>query len=681
MTAAKPAVFLSYASEDAAAAARICADLRSVGIEVWFDQSELKGGETWDAAIRQQIMACALFMPIISAHSRARAEGYFRFEWKLAVDRSYLMAADKAFLMPVIIDDTKAADARVPDKFRDVQWAPAPEGKLPPAFVERVARLLSPIEPIASAPVVAGSPAAPAPAHAAPGEAIKVSGAHRRQAAAAGLIAVVLIAASYVAIDKFRPAKRSAEISAPQSPVVQSSAPDQKPITDKSIAVLPFTDMSEAKNQEYFSDGLSEELIDLLVKIPGLRVPARTSSFYFKGKTEDIPTIAKKLMVAHVLEGSVRKSGNNIRVTAQLIRADTGFHLWSETYDRQLTDIFKLQDDIAGAVVEQLKLTLLSAAAAPVATSSPEAYNVFLQARHLAAGENLDDLNKAVVLYERAVAIDPGFALAYASLADCHIRRVANGVDTDGVGYAKTRAAAERAIALDPKLPEGYVSLAIAHVQYELNWAVAAELLKKAQALDQNNPAMLQLAGLIAQATGSLEAAEAFLRRAIDRDPLNLTMRRYLGRAQYYANHLNDAEATFRRIIELDAFAPVAHYELGRVQLAKRDPAAALAAFEAEPSPAWRTFGLPLAYWDLHRTADAHAALANLVAESAGSEFQVAEAYAYQGQIDEAFRWLDAARVRHDPGVTWTRHDPLLRSLKADPRYAAFLRTVKMPAD
>jgi len=464
---------------------------------------------------------------------------------------------------------------------------------------------------------------------------------------------------------------------APPAPISTTATPT---VSEKSVAVLPFVNMSEDRNNEHFSDGLSEELINLLTKIPDLRVPARTSSFFFKGKQTTVPDIAKALGVAYVMEGSVRKSGNRLRVTVQLIRADNGYHVWSETYDRELDDVFKIQDEIAGAVVRALKVSLFGSPiprAAP--TANAEAYNNFLAARYFTERLNPDDLDKAVALYRRAIALDPNYAPAYAGLAWCYEMCVLIGIDTDGVGYANARAAAERAIALDPKLPEGYLTLGMARFQYEFDLAAAAEMIGTAHELDPNNATMLQMAGHLALSTGTPADAGTYYARAAEQDPLNMLPRRFLAKALYYENRLAEAETTLHGIIELNPQFPAPHYLLGTVLLARDEPNAALAAIEAEPSPRWKSFGLPLVYRALDREPESQQALATLVANSAGCEFQVAETYAYLGESDKAFHWLEEARVHHDPGALHVRGDPLLRTLVTDPRYPAFLRKMKLP--
>jgi hypothetical protein len=256
----------------------MCASLRAVGIEVWFDQSELRGGDAWDAAIRKQIKTCALFVPIISNNTHAREEGYFRFEWKLAVDRSHLMATSKTFLLPVSIDDTRDDD-QVPDKFREVQWTQLPSGAIPPVFVERVSRLLYPERQVTAA-LVQGLGSARAVA----GPARNPASFWRSTSALLLMAAALAVPVGYVV--KFTLPQRVTQPRRTLAPALESSAPAQPSVGQKSIAVLPFVDMSEKKDQEYFGDGLSEELINLLANTQELQVIARTSSFYFKGKSE-----------------------------------------------------------------------------------------------------------------------------------------------------------------------------------------------------------------------------------------------------------------------------------------------------------------------------------------------------------------------------------------------------------
>jgi TolB-like protein/Tfp pilus assembly protein PilF len=658
------AVFLSYASQDAEAARRIAETLRAAGIEVWFDQSELRGGDVWDQMIRQRIRDCALFIPVISANTASRGEGYFRLEWALADQRSQMMARNRSFIVPVCVDATPHAVGDVPESFERVQWTRLPRGDTPPAFPQRIATLLggSPAEPARTPP----TPAPIAPAARAP----------PRWRWLGAIAAVVVVLAAVITL---RPWHMLTDRSA-APPVTQDNAPGPASANEKSVAVLPFTDMSERHDQEYFSDGLAEELIDTLTKVPELRVPARTSSFSFKGKAITVGEIARALGVSHVLEGSVRKSGEHLRITAQLVRADNGFHLWSQTYDRDVRDIFAVQDDIARAVAEELKLTLLgSGSASSGQTTNIDAHNLYLQARFLVQRDTVEDLDRAVLLFQQALKLDPNYAAAWAGLAYCHTRRVSNGLDTTGAGYKEATAAAERAIELDPRLPEGYITLAIAKMQYDLDWDATAVALAKVATLDPKNSLAEQSHGHLLVATGRMSDALLHFRRAVDGDPLNLLHRKYLGRALHYARRTTEAATVLRDAIAIDEHFPGLHYELGRTLLLQGDPDGAMKAFDAEANPAWRSFSLPIGYFAVHRLPQAQAALRELLAQSAGSEFQVAETYGFFGETDKAFEWLDRAVTLHDPGIIYLRRDEFLKSLEADPRYAALLKRIRVP--
>ena len=475
-------------------------------------------------------------------------------------------------------------------------------------------------------------------------------------------------------VDKFWLSKQAASERAAAAVTPAAAA-----VSDKSVAVLPFVDMSEKKDQAYFSDGLAEELIDMLAKVPDLRVPARTSSFYFKEQHATIAEIAKALNVAHILEGSVRRSGNTVRVTVQLIRADNGYHLWSETYDRDLQDVFKVQDDISRTVVEKLKLTLGNAVpSTPPRTVNPEVHNLYLQGRYFLQHDSLGDLEKAVGFFERAIAIDPTYAQAWSGLGNTVFRQVANGNIPVLPGLEKANMAARKAIELDPTLAEPYQVVSQVKMTGSHDWAGARAAIDKALQLDPNNVIALIADAHLTRTVGNAGDALAKFRQTLDRDPLNLLNRRYFARVLFFAGRLDEAEATVRQVLEMSPSFPAAHYELGRILLAKGQVAAAVSEFEAEMSPGWRQFGLPLGYHAQQRTSDANAALAALLADSAGSEFQVAETYAYFGNSGKAFYWLDRA-IDHDPGIQWLRGDPLFKGITADPRYAALLRKLNLP--
>jgi TolB-like protein/Flp pilus assembly protein TadD len=660
------AVFLSYASQDAEAAKRICEALRRGGIEVWLDQSELRGGDAWDQRIRQQIRDCALFIPIISTTTASRHEGYFRLEWDLADERTHKIARNRPFIIPVCLDATPDAGADVPESFQRVQWTRLPGGETPAAFVQRVSQLLSPGE---------GSPVSQAaPTGLASRQPSAPYSSQRPKTVALLIALVLLLVVGYVALDKLFLSKPDAP---PATRIAPAKAAAPSGVPEKSIAVLPFVDMSEKKDQEYFSDGLSEELIDLLAKTQGLEVIARTSSFYFKGKQATIGEIAKTLNVANVMEGSVRKSGNTIRVTAQLIRAGDGVHIWSETYDRDLKDVFKVQDEIALGVVQKLKLTLLPATpAASARTENAEAHRLYLQGRYFQVRDTSEDLAKADDCFKRALALDATYAPAWAGIATVAIRQAANGYIALPKEITVTREAASKAIELDPKNAEAYSALGFVHMMAH-EWAQADAALATARKIDPTDSTVFMNSAVLARALGRDQDAIALFRQALEHDPLNLLARRYLARTLSFAGRLAEAEIEIRQVIDTNPAQPGTHYDLGRILLAKGQVDAAGAAFEAETDEGWKRLGLPLSYHAQHRTAEADAALATLLKNSVGAEFQVAEAYADLGDADRAFKWLDAA-VERDVGIIWLTNDPLFKALTSDPRYAAVLRKLKM---
>lgn len=661
MTEPSRAVFVSYASQDAEPARRICEALRAAGIEVWFDQNELRGGDAWDTQIRKQIHDCALFVPIISANTASRREGYFRLEWGLAEHRSQMIARNMPFIVPICIDGTAETSEDVPESFLRVQWTRLPGGETSAPFCQRITALLAGTEK----PIPAPTGGKPLSAAAQPRFGVWLG------VAIVGVL--VLGAIAWQSWLLFTPKPPTVSVSS------SSAASSAGPVPEKSIAVLPFVDLSEKHDQEYFSDGLAEELIDLLSKIPELRVPARTSSFSFKSTSTKVGEIARELNVAHVLEGSVRKAGSRVRITAQLIRADNGYHLWSDTYDRDLEDLFKVQDEIAHAVVRQLQLKILGAVpSASAATANAEAHNLYLQGRYFTSRETPADLNKAIERYQRSLDLDPDYAAAWAWLAYTYIRRELNSSGVVGEGFVKARAAAERAIELGPTIADGFVALAYVQWAYDFNWTAAAETLAKARQIDPNNALAIEMTGHLSRTTASTEETIALFRRSVELDPMNLTARKYLARALYYARRDDEAEATLRQVIDLNPDFQGAHYELGRVLIARGQPAAGLSSFETEKS-AWHDLGLPLGYRANQLNGEANAALTTLVTNSAGREFQIAEAYGFFGDADRAFAWLDKARQMHDAGVIWLRGDPLFASLRDDPRYKAFLHRMNLP--
>jgi TolB-like protein/Tfp pilus assembly protein PilF len=448
-----------------------------------------------------------------------------------------------------------------------------------------------------------------------------------------------------------------------------------------SIAVLPFADMSQARDQEYFSDGLSEELLDGLAKIPQLRVIGRTSSFQFKGKNEDLRVIGQKLGVDHLLEGSVRKEGKRVRISAQLIKVSDGSHLWSETYDRTMDDVFELQDEIADATAQALKVTLLgSPMAGRKAGASSEAHDLCLEGRYFFKRRTKADYEKAIVSYKKALAINQGFAPAWAGLAWVYAHQAGLGLIPAESGSKQARDAAQRALALDTTLVEAHTAMVYILTGYDWDWAGADAEMKQVLALAPGSADALVSAGILARTHGRFDEAIALYQQALVRDPLSTPVHNNLGLALYYVGRLPEAEAMLRRLIELRPGIAAGHAHLCKVLIARGQPALALAEIEKESSDAWRAIGLPLAYHALGRKAASDAALEALTEGFAGEwAYQIAEVHAFRGEIDQAFAWLDRAHAQRDGGFSEMKGDPLLRNLEGDPRYQVWLRKLKLP--
>lgn len=459
----------------------------------------------------------------------------------------------------------------------------------------------------------------------------------------------------------------------------KQSAP---PLVAPSIAVLPFVNMSEDQSQEYFSDGLAEELLNDLAKIKELRVAARTSSFQFKGRNEDLRIVGEKLNVSTILEGSVRKEGRRVRITAQLIKAADGFHLWSETYDRELDDIFSVQEEIARSVAASLKVTLLggkvSAASSPGA--NVDAYNAYLQGRYFREQNTEEGSNKAVAYFEQAIKLDSEYARAWAALAETHSFQADTGYRPTDDGYRKAREEAERALALDPNLADAHAEMALISFSYDWDWAAAEASFQKALALEPGNAKVIQGAALLSMSFGRLDQATELLRRAIELDPLSTDSYRYFALAQLYASHYAEVLEYEKKMLELSPAAPFGHCTMAWAALLQGRPQDALNEVEREPLEVFRLTTRSLAYHALRNKRESDAALQELIAKyHADGAYQVAEVYAFRGESGPAFEWLDKAYAQHDGGLAFIKGDPLLRNIEHDPRYSAFLTKMRLP--
>jgi TolB-like protein len=443
--------------------------------------------------------------------------------------------------------------------------------------------------------------------------------------------------------------------------------------TDKSIAVLPFVNMSSDKEQEYFADGISEELLNLLAQVPQLRVIARTSSFSFKGKDADIAAIADKLNVAHVLEGSVRKSGDTLRITAQLIRTSDSSHLWSQTFDRPVTEVFKVQDEIAATVVEQLKIKLLVDAPKAKPTD-PQAYALFLQARE-ASRYDARSIERAIGLYTEALAIDPRYAPAWDGLARAYNDQIDIGSVRPTAVLPLARASIEQALASDPGYAPVYARAAWIEGVVEGNTAAGARHVERGLALDPANLDLLEAAVKISRRLDRPELSTALAEYAVKRDPVNVTGRENLAVAYFFSGRIDDAVAEYRNAINLKTGTGILHEQLGEVLLMKGDTAAALAEIRQESDESFRLIGLAMVHHTLGQNAESDSNLDQLIRKYADTQaYSIAYVLALRGEIDRAFEWLDKAVEQRDPLVGLIAIDPMLKVLHSDPRWLPFLR-------
>jgi len=503
------------------------------------------------------------------------------------------------------------------------------------------------------------------------------------------IVGLLVVAIGLLVFDRFG-SRRVDAAAAPREAVMPSATPGATPSTpalttnDSSIAVLPFVDMSQGRDQEYFSDGLSEELLNLLAQVPQLRVIARTSSFAFKGKEVGVAEIAKTLSVANVLEGSVRKSGDTLRITAQLIRTADSSHLWSETYDRQLTDVFKVQDEIAAAVVAQLKVKLLPAQQMTNThrTASTEAYNQYLLGNQFHARNTPEGYRLGAAAYQKAIALDPGYAAAYAGLAyaEQFASDYAASADENAAARRRAQAAADRSIALAPDLADGYAARGWLRSTVLWDWTGGQADFEKALALEPGNAATHRRYANLLLAFGRVTESIAETRRAIEFDPLSASAWSNLGSAYSIdPDQYRQAREALDRALAINPESGFTKNNLLTLELLEGHSQAALDVARTA-GEVWSQTGVAMAEHALGHARESQLALDELIAKYAhDSAYQVAEVYAWRGAPDKAFEWLERAYQQHDGGLSTIKSDPLLKPLWSDTRFAAILKKLGLP--
>lgn len=445
---------------------------------------------------------------------------------------------------------------------------------------------------------------------------------------------------------------------------------------DKSIAVLPFVNMSDDAGNQFFADGLSEEILNLLSKFPELRVISRSSAFYYRGKNLKLDQIASELNVAHILEGSVRKSGDRLRITAQLIDARSDTHLWSETFDRDLDDIFAIQQDIASAVAERLKLSLLDDVPHARQTD-PDAYALYLQARYLSQQGTADGYSQSIELLEQVLSVDPAYTHAWDTLAGIYVNQAAKGLRDTAEGFELARTTAERVLEIDPNFAPAYARLGRVAMLHDDDLAAAARYYERALRLAPTNVRIISDATALLKSLGRIDECIKLDEYVVARDPVNAIGHFNLGGSYLFARRYDAAIASFQASLRLSPNRIAAHYFLGIARLLDGDPAAALESVQKEQLEVLRLLGTALANDALGNRDTADRLQAELISQhSQDAAYNIAYLLAYRGDSDAAFDWLYSARSDGDPGLADIVADPLFDKLRSDKRWLPFLTTI-----
>ena len=646
-------VFISYASQDKAVADSVCHALERAGVACWIAPRDVTPGEFYAESIVHAIDSTKVIVLVLS-QSGADSQ-HVLSEVERARSRRHPVVSLRIDLAPI--------PAGLEYFLNTSQWLDASATGVDRALPKLVDAVKSAVT----------QPSAEARLKPSPPETPKVS--QRRSRIVVALAFIFAVTVAYFVLEQFW---RSKHILAERTATAAATA---IPISDKSIAVLPFTDMSEKHDQEYFADGMAEEILDVLAKIPGIKVIGRTSSFSFKGKNEDLRTIGAKLNAAYILEGSVRKSAGQVRITTQLINTRTGTHAWSETYDRSIGEVLKLQDSIASAVARELQLTVapdyLSARSIP---KGIEIYDLYLRGRHALDRHDSEGVDEAATLFQKALDRDPAFADAAVWLAETRSLQAQVGFLPSAAAFEQARQAAATALKLDPNNAGAHAALANIYIVYDWDWSAAERELQKVEVLAPGSVDALYGQSKLSLTLGHWDDALRQIRASLAQDPLEPNNLLRLSQLQARLGRLAEAETATRHLLDIHPTFAWAHYNLGLILIARGDRAGALAAMEQEVGDEGRINGLALAYQALGRKAEADAALARMLKEQAyDNAFGIAEVYSARGQPAEAVRWLERAYAQKDASLFYVKGDLPLMGIEGDPRFKAFLRKMNLP--
>ncbi|HWS61578.1 MAG TPA: TIR domain-containing protein [Steroidobacteraceae bacterium] len=640
-------VFLSYASQDTEVANTVCRELESRGIGCWIAPRDVAPGALYADAIVRAINEAKVLLIVLSQSAVASSH----------VGREIERAASKHKQIIALRIDTASLSPELEYFLSNSQWIDVAALGMPAA--------LSKLADALGRDSTTSPRSNPALGAAATQIGRRSSGAPKRIVAA---VAVVIVAFGAVFAMRFWPSKHG-----------DALAPAIAQISDKSIAVLPFADMSEKKDQEYFGDGMAEEILDSLAKVPGLYVIGRTSSFQFKGKNDDLRKIGEALGAAHVVEGSVRRSGNRIRVTAQLVRAVDGAHEWSESYDRDVGDAIEVQKEIAVSLSRVLQVTVEAGTLSLSGAKSPAAYDLFL--RGLQAYEHFDKvgLEQAADYFRQALDLEPDFTRAAESLALSHLVLADDGFVATQEGWERARGDVDCLVSSNPRSAMGHGLLARIHTDYDWDWEAARREAAASLAIDPHTTIGHYAAGALWNALGKWADAESQFRAALSTDPLNPDLHQILGSVLYGAGRYEEAAVEHRRAIEIDPSFTFGHFELAMDLLALGQAEAALPEMQLESLEGGKMAGLARIYHSMGRNADSDVALARVTHDAADIHaYEIAMAHADRGETDQALEWLERAYRQRDIELVFLKGERIAPSLKTDSRYKAFLLKMKL---
>jgi TolB-like protein/tetratricopeptide (TPR) repeat protein len=657
-------VFVSYASVDAAVASALVEALERHGVVCWIAPRDVKAGALYAEAIVRAISDAKALVLVLSANSVASAH----------VGKEVERASSKR--RPVIalrIDDAPLSPA-LEYFLSESHWIDARAGGMDAALVKLITAIREPDAPAITSlatPVTSGTTA---------------SAAHpksRNRIVFAIGLAVVVVAAAALLVNKFWLSNRAktAQAVIPATSGLAAATPAVPAISDRSIAVLPFTDMSEKHDQQYFADGIAEEVLDRLAKVPGLKVVGRTSSFQFNGKSADLASVGTALGVAYLLEGSVRKDADRVRVTAQLVEARTGSQRWSDRFDSDLVDVLNVQDTIAIEIARALQIAVEADTVPRSSVKSPQVLEAYLRGLEYENRQSRESSEAAVADYQQALTLDPAFAPAAIGIARVESFIGAEGWLPTRTAFERAREAAQLAQRLTPRSPEPHVLMARIHTYHDWDWAGADQELQQAFALGPRDTYGAQTACQLAAARGQWDEARQLAIDALERDPLSPDAHMFLGWNVYlHTGQLSEAEQSFRRGLRIAPKWGSGQYFLGEALMLQGHLDAALVEFQKETADDGRLEGSAMALFAAGRKAESDSLLAEAIRRNGTSwPSETARTYAFRGEKDRAFEWLDRAYELRDPDIYTFKGDPLFKNLENDPRYKAFLRKMNLP--